>query len=76
MRRGYSKLLINEIVVPEMRASSIMAGLDIAMMALFAGLERTQAQWSALLESEGFEILNVWQEHEGAEAVIEAVLKD
>ena len=76
MRKGYSKLLINDILIPESKASLFVAGMDFAMMTLLAGTERTPTQWEALLESAGLQIIKVWQVNESAEAIIEATLKD
>lgn len=41
MRRGYSKLLIYEIVLPARGATSLMTTLDLQLMNVVSGLERT-----------------------------------
>ena len=74
MEKEYSKLLINEMIVPETKAASLVAGFDIAMMALLAGMERTLMQWQNLLKSVGLQIVMVWQVNETGESVIEAEL--
>lgn len=74
MRYGYSKLLISEIVLPKMGSSLFSASLDIQMMGLHAGMERTETQWRKLLSSEGLEIVKIWQLVSGGESVIEATL--
>lgn len=76
MKKGYSKLLINDILVPETNAPFFVAGMDVAMMTTLGGMERTRTQWSDLLESEGLRLVDVWQANGGPEAVIEAMLKD
>lgn len=75
MRFGYSKLLISEIVLPTSGASLSSASLDIQMMGLHAGMERSEIQWRKLLDSEGLEIVKIWQLVYGGESVIEATLK-
>lgn len=75
MEKGYSKLLINDMVVPETKAPSFVAGMDIFMMTVVAGMERTRPQWDDLLDSVGFRITDIWQVSFDAESVIEAELK-
>ena len=75
MEKGYSKLLINENVIPDRGASWEMTSLDWFMMALAAARERTEAQWRELLESAGFRITGIWTKNAASQSVIEAVLK-
>ncbi|KAI9669644.1 MAG: hypothetical protein M1831_007340 [Alyxoria varia] len=99
MKAGYSKLLINDFVLPDalsassgssvaheptsskrtqpgrnggnnatndadlgLLASSALfpASLDIQMMALNQGIERTERQWRDLLGSAGLEVMGIW----------------
>ena len=75
MRYEYSKLLISELVLPKNGASLFSASLDIQMMGLHAGMERSELQWRKLLDLEGLEIVKIWQLVSGGECVIEAKLK-
>ena len=74
MRRGYSKLLISELVLPARGASLFAASLDLQMMGLHAGMERSETQWHKLLQSAGLTIVKIWQSMSGGESVIEASL--
>lgn len=76
MRPAYSKLLISEFVLPQRGAALFPASLDIQMMGLHAGMERSERQWHELLDSEGLEIVKIWQFIPGGESVIEARLKE
>ncbi|KAI4224907.1 MAG: hypothetical protein L6R36_004307 [Xanthoria steineri] len=76
MERGYSKLLISELVLPDADTALFPATLDIQMMGLHAGMERSEKQWRTLLDSAGLEIVKVWQAVKGGEAVIEAALRN
>jgi hypothetical protein len=49
MTKGYSKLFINDIILPDVNCSLFQAGFDINMMAMHAGIERSRNQWTTLL---------------------------
>ncbi|KAI1753318.1 putative O-methyltransferase [Xylaria castorea] len=75
MTPGYSKLLIHEMVVPEVGATLTHAMLDIAMMCFNGGKERTAQQWQQLLETAGLEVVEIWPGPEGTAAgLIEAIV--
>lgn len=76
MEKGYSKILINENVVPDFKASWLMTSLDMVMMAHVGSQERTEQQWRELLGSVGLKIVNIWTYEPGTESLIEAVLLD
>lgn len=54
-----SKLLILETVVPEGNSRSISKDIDIMMLTLFGGKERTKIEWQELLASVGLKLINV-----------------
>lgn len=60
MKVGYSKLLLNDWVLPEEGAPLFSSLLDINMLALFSSMERTASQFQALLESEGYELVQIY----------------
>ena len=74
MRAGYSKLLINDWVLPEAGAPLYPSLLDINMLALFSSMERTVNQFSELLALEGYTIVD-FHTVPGNEGLIEAVVK-
>lgn len=74
MKHGRSKLLINEHVIPETKAYWESTSLDLIMMASLGGIERTAADWHALLESAGLKIVNIWNTQRGVESLIECEL--
>ena len=76
MKVGYSKLLINENVIPDMGASWQVTSLDWIMMGLAASRERTEAQWRELLQSAGLTVVGIWTKEAHVESLIEAVLDD
>lgn len=74
MKPGYSKILINENVIPDMDADWQTTSLDVVMMTLFASQERTERQWHALVESAGLKIINIYTAEKGVESLIECEL--
>ncbi|KAG4437775.1 hypothetical protein IFR05_006760 [Cadophora sp. M221] len=77
MKPGYSRLLINEQVLPNVGAELHPTMLDLTMMTCFNAMERTERQWRTLLGRLGVEIVKIWKiEGVGSEAVIETMLKE
>ncbi|KAJ5131069.1 O-methyltransferase family 2 [Penicillium bovifimosum] len=74
MKRGYSKVLINENVIPDTNAYWETTSLDLIMMADFASTERTEAHWHRLVESAGLKITKIWSAQKGVESLIECEL--
>lgn len=75
MKPGYSRLLINEIVMPTSGAYWEATGLDIVMMTQLCAYERTLQDWRRLLEDKaGLRIVQVWSSPKAIESVIECEL--
>ncbi|KAN0102242.1 S-adenosyl-L-methionine-dependent methyltransferase [Hyaloscypha variabilis] len=77
MRPGYSKLLLNEIVLPDQKCPADFAAADINMMSVLAGMERSRSQWIELVESVGLKVVAVHTSPftEDSEGVVEAILE-
>ncbi len=75
MKKDYSKLLINEWCLRDRGSSVYATFLDINMMAVCAGMERTETQWEDLLKSSGLRISKIWSASSHGESLIEAVLE-
>lgn len=75
LRPGYSKVLINENVIPDKGAYWETTSLDLIMMTIGSG-ERTERHWYALLESARLKIVKVWTApaQKGEESLIECEL--
>ncbi|KAF2238853.1 S-adenosyl-L-methionine-dependent methyltransferase, partial [Viridothelium virens] len=73
MKKGYSKILLNEFILPDRGCPLLPIGMDLNMMAMHAGQERTENQWRALLVKAGLEP-TFWFSNGGAEGIIEAHL--
>lgn len=78
MRPGYSKLLLNESILPDQNCSPYYAAMDINMMCILAGIERSRTQWTGLIESAGLYIERIWNSPEAGneEGIIEVVLRE
>jgi len=76
MTTGYSKLFIQEFVLPPKETSLYQADLDLHMMVLNTGVERTEAEWQELLDSAGLRIVKIWSLGRAAESLIEAEKKE
>ncbi|KAI1391437.1 S-adenosyl-L-methionine-dependent methyltransferase [Hypoxylon trugodes] len=74
MKPGYSKILINENVIPPRHAQWEATALDILMMTLLASRERTEQDWRDLLEPAGLKIVKIWTVQNGVESLIECEL--
>ena len=50
MRRGYSKLLIWDTIMPDRGAGTNICALDWEMLTFYGTSERTETQWRKLIE--------------------------
>ena len=73
MKPGYSRLVVNEWIVPAVGANRLMMATDMNMMATGGGMERTEALHRDYLERAGLKVTKVYLPGDGiSEAVIEA----
>jgi len=68
-----SKILINDLVLPDTNCERRMALNDLVMMS-FGGMERTESQWTALLQEVGLVIRNIWRKPGENLSIIETML--
>ncbi|KAL8846834.1 MAG: hypothetical protein Q9221_008092 [Calogaya cf. arnoldii] len=73
MKPGYSKVLINDIVIPPMETSYIQAGLDCLVLQASAN-ERTEAVWKKVIKEAGLRLVKIWPDGRSYESVIETEL--
>ena len=74
MKPGHSRLLINEIIIPQKDAQTYQTSLDLMMMSLFSSRERSEDDWTEFLKSAGFRVVKFWHSWAAFEGVIEAEL--
>lgn len=74
MKPGYSKLLIHDQILDDEKSQMNTAAFDILMMVYLAGMERTEKQWLALLDSVGLRVVKFWKKPPDNFSVIEVEL--
>lgn len=75
MKGQNSKLLITDLVLPNVGADHQKTGRDINMLQV-SGVERSEKQWHAMLDKAGFRIVEIYSKDDPNNSVIEAALKD
>ena len=75
MKPGYSRILLNEIVIPEVNAGWFETSVDVLMMAAHSAQERREREWRVLVESVGgLRVKSIWDIEGAVEKVIEIEL--
>lgn len=74
MTKGFSKILLNEIVIPDRDANWFCTSLDVLMMLAHAAQERTEGDWRTLLGKAGLEIVKIWDCEGNPQKIIEVEL--
>ncbi|KAE8166769.1 S-adenosyl-L-methionine-dependent methyltransferase [Aspergillus tamarii] len=74
MERGYSKVLMEEYIIPDKNARALEGMTDIAVMVFCSGLERTRQRFINLLESAGLKVTKFWTREGDGQGIIEAEL--
>ena len=76
MTPGFSKIILNEVILPATKCPWEHATLDIVMMTSLSGGHRTELQWFNLLAEAGLRDVKVWYPPEAGDGVIEAMRQD
>ncbi|KAL8829158.1 MAG: hypothetical protein Q9191_002171 [Dirinaria sp. TL-2023a] len=74
MKKGYSKLLLSENVIPRTACDPHLSALDLTMMAFYGTQERTEDHWRELLREEGLLITKIHTLPGSVKSVLEAEL--
>ena len=67
-----SRLLISEMVIENMGADRQETSLDLTMMALFNARERSEREWTHMLNQVGYRVVKIWRSDASFDCVIEA----
>ena len=76
MTKGYSKLLIHDLILPDRHVPTFAGLMDLIMVVFNCGMERSRAQWTKLLADAGFRVVKFWINVEDLGGIVEAVLMD
>ena len=76
MEPGYSKIILNEYILPAKDCPQAASWADMHMMGTLAALERSEKQWRELVEGTGLMIVRFWFPEGGIYGVVELMLGD
>lgn len=68
-----SKILINELVLPDRGAHWLTTSLDMCIMTSLAARERTEREFRELFASVGLRVERIWRHPQGYDSVMEVV---
>ncbi|TGJ82106.1 hypothetical protein E0Z10_g6676 [Xylaria hypoxylon] len=74
MVKGYSYLVINDFILPDIGCGLLQSQWDLMVMVLLSSMERTETQWKTLLESAGLSIEGMYPPPGEAQGIIVATL--
>jgi hypothetical protein len=74
MEKGRSTLLIHESLVSNVKPLARVTVSDMVMMSLFGAAERTEREWTELIEGAGLKVVKIWKPLASVESVIEVEL--
>lgn len=72
MTPGYSKLLIGNVILPDENVPLRQSGLDIAMLVMHSGSQRSELEWRSLLQEGGFDVKKVWKPDGDGDGIVQA----
>ncbi|KAH7393263.1 O-methyltransferase-domain-containing protein [Cadophora sp. MPI-SDFR-AT-0126] len=72
LKPGHSKIVLNEIVIPEQNAGWFETSVDVLMMHVHSAQERREREWRELVgKVEGLKVTKIWDVEGAVEKVIE-----
>lgn len=71
-----SKILVNELVLPNQGTHWLTTSLDLGIMTSLASRERTEREFRDLFASVGLKMQGIWKHPQGYDSVMEVVLAE
>ncbi|KAL1964923.1 hypothetical protein VTN77DRAFT_6276 [Rasamsonia byssochlamydoides] len=71
MKKGYSKLIVEDFILPDQDCSLLQSMWDCIMMLFLSSMERSADQWTQLFESVGLKVTKFWYPPGEAQGIIE-----
>lgn len=75
MKKGHSKILLNELIIPDRDANWFSTSVDILMMMVHSAQERTETDWRNLVERVGLKITKIWDCSGAPQKILEVELQ-
>ena len=70
---GYSRILLCELILPDKGVSIKEAGLDLGMLTLHSGSQRSKKQWQNLVEQAGLRVEKFWMPPRDGDGIVQVV---
>ncbi|KAI1392811.1 S-adenosyl-L-methionine-dependent methyltransferase [Hypoxylon trugodes] len=70
MKKGYSKLVVTDFILPNTGCTQLPATWDLMMLTILSAMERTESQWRELLGTAGLTIEGMYQPPGDGQGVI------
>ena len=67
----YSRILIVNLILPDKNVPLRASELDMAMLFLHSGAQRSAREWTELVESTGMEVVKIWYPPGDGDGVVE-----
>ena len=71
---GYSKILIVNMILPDENVSLRAGEMDMVMLFLHSGSQRSAQEWRDLVKSAGLEVVKLWYPPGDGDGVVEVQL--
>jgi hypothetical protein len=74
LTKGYSKVLLNEFILPNKGAHWSLTCLDWELMSCLSSRQRTEAEFRSLTQAAGLKIVGISKHPQSMDSLIEAEL--
>lgn len=71
MKPGYSRLLVNDIVLPSSTPTTLETSVDMQMMIMVSGKERTEEMFCELFKEAGLQVDKIWRSRRSITSIFE-----
>jgi hypothetical protein len=76
MKPGYSKLLINDIMLPSVGTNRLETSVDMQMMIMVSGIERREETFHRMFEEAGLEVVQIWRNPSSVTSIFECIMPE
>ncbi|KAL9070776.1 MAG: hypothetical protein Q9157_005701 [Trypethelium eluteriae] len=76
MTPGYSRILICDLILPDQGVTLREAALDLGMLTLHSGMQRSKKQWRNLIERAELRIEKFWMPPKDGDGIVQVIRDD